>query len=357
MATTYKTRKVTAEKKSKMNTKTIVKVDDEGNRINEKVIKSFPCHHCGLEKSFNNFYTASSETKIFKAFGYVPICKDCTNKLFQEYEIIYKNQGYKEPTKKSLQKICMTFDIYYGDEVWDSVNETIVKNRQEKKDTNILPIYMQRVKMRQHTGKTYDSTIEAEDVLEAPKDTSVVVAKEITDEMRQFWGIGFAPQQYIWMQNEYNDWIKRHECNTKSQEEIFKQIVFTQWEIYQTRLKGLDTTSLNKTLLSLQESGKLTAKQNITDNVSDTEGWGIWIERFEKERPISEPDEEFKDVDKIGLLTHVFFLGHLAKSFNLKNAMSDLYDKYIAKWTVEKPEYQDEDTESIFSKQFEEVDL
>ena len=81
--------------------------------------------------------------------------------------------------------------------------------------------------------------------------------------------------------------------------------------------------------------------------------FGQLIDKWEQEKPIPEPEEEFKDVDKIGLYIDVFFKGHLSKMMGLKNAFSALYERYIAKYTVKKPEYdEDVDSEVLFDKIF-----
>lgn len=73
----------------------------------------------------------------------------------------------------------------------------------------------------------------------------------------------------------------------------------------------------------------------------------------EEEKPIPEPDEDFKDVDKVGLYVDVFFKGHLSKMMGLKNAFSSLYEKFMAKYTVKKPEYEeDTDSEALFDQIF-----
>ena len=49
----------------------------------------------------------------------------------------------------------------------------------------------------------------------------------------------------------------------------------------------------------------------------------------------------------------MFFKGHLSKMMGLKNAFSALYERYIAKYTVKKPEYdEDVDSEVLFDKIF-----
>jgi len=49
----------------------------------------------------------------------------------------------------------------------------------------------------------------------------------------------------------------------------------------------------------------------------------------------------------------VFFKGHLSKMMGLKNAFSSMYDKFMKKYTVKKPEYdEDTDSEELFDKIF-----
>ena len=58
-------------------------------------------------------------------------------------------------------------------------------------------------------------------------------------------------------------------------------------------------------------------------------------------------------IDRIGLYIEVFFKGHLSKMMGLKNGFSSLYDRFMAKYTVRKPEYQEEaDSEELFDKIF-----
>ena len=86
--------------------------------------------------------------------------------------------------------------------------------------------------------------------------------------------------------------------------------------------------------------------------------YGEWIKKLENERPVDEIDDELKDVDKIGLYIDVFFKGHLAKMMGLKNGLSRLYDKFMKKYTVEKPEYQDDETnEALFDAIFGDANL
>lgn len=70
-------------------------------------------------------------------------------------------------------------------------------------------------------------------------------------------------------------------------------------------------------------------------------------------RPIPEPADEWKDVDGIVKYITVWFIGHLCHMLKIDNRYSEMYDAEIHKYTVNKPEYEeDSDTEEIFDDLF-----
>ena len=134
---------------------------------------------------------------------------------------------------------------------------------------------------------------------------------------------------------------------------MFKQICFTQLELLKATRAKEDTKDLTATFQKLLETAKLQPKQNSGDTTSDNQTFGTLIDKWENTRPVPEPEDDLKDVDKIGLYIDTFFRGHLAKMMGLKNGFSRLYDKYMAKYTVERPEYDDdEDNEVLFDAIF-----
>ena len=88
----------------------------------------------------------------------------------------------------------------------------------------------------------------------------------------------------------------------------------------------------------------------------DNEIIGMRIANWEKSKPLPDLidiDEELKDVDYVGRYIDVFFKGHLAKSIGIKNVFSNLYEKFMKKYTVNKPEYKDDDiNDTVFDSIF-----
>lgn len=306
------------------------------------------CFNCKSEHNEKEFY--SSNSKFFSSTGKIPYCKKCINEFYQYYCDKYEMENYVFPEKKAVKRICMVFDIYYSDKVFDSA----IKELKRMPNMSVISSYMKVVHLSQHGDKSYDTTLQAEEqdgVTEAY--ANIKNNKKVDAKTVKFFGSGFSDDDYEFLQEQYDDWTTRHECQTKSQEEVFKRICFKQLEILKATRRGEDTKNLDATFQSLLETAKLQPKQNTKDAVSDAQVFGTLIDKWENTRPLPDIDEQLKDVDKIGLYIDVFFRGHLSKMMGIKNAFSNLYTKFIEKYTVNKPEYDtDDNSEVIFDAIF-----
>lgn len=313
------------------------------------------CFNCGNKYIEANYYKSNSI--FYSNNGKIPYCKQCLKKFYQDLVHKYTNEGYSNPERKAVKRLCMVLDIYYRDDVYDSA-----LRKAESAEMDVLPFtaYMNIIQLSQYNRKkqTYENTISDEE--EKQKESfltstlgEISNSANIDPKVKDFWGHGFDSEDYKFLQREYEDWVTRHECQTKAQEEVFKRICFKQLEILKATRAGEDTKNLDDTFQKLLDTAKLQPKQNSNEAVSDAQTFGTLIDRWENTRPLPEIDEELKDVDKVGLYLDTFFRGHLAKMMGLKNGYSHLYDDYMKRYTVEKPEYEsDEGTEALFDAIF-----
>ena len=136
-------------------------------------------------------------------------------------------------------------------------------------------------------------------------------------------------------------------------EELIKRLCFKQLDILKAQRDGKETKDLDRTFQELLGSANLKPNQKTSNDLTNSQTFGQLIAKWEESKPIPEPEEEFKDIDKIGLYIDVFFKGHLAKMLNLKNPLSQIYDKFMSKYTAHKPEYADEESsEQLFESVF-----
>lgn len=314
-----------------------------------------PCFYCGKAYVDTNYY--SSNSVFFGNTGKIPYCKQCIERLYQHYSRKYAQEGYSYPERKAVKRLCMAFDIYYKEDVFNSALRNYKDN-----DVSTSPMsqYMRVIQLWQYNKnkETYENTLEKENQHEL--DGGPIV-KESTDfepdeDTINFFGRGFNNEDYEFLKREYEDWTARHECKTKAQEEVFKDICFNRLQNLKALRKGEETKDITAAFQKLLDSGKLQPKQNAGDTTADNQTFGTLIDKWENTRPLPEIDEELKDVDKIGYYIDTFYKGHTCKMLNVKNAFSNLYSSMMKKFTVSKPEYnldeEDFDSELNFDTLF-----
>ena len=300
------------------------------------------CGKCGEFISRDNFY--SSE---IHSFGVFPICKRCLLAMVEQRE---KKNDKAQETKESVKRVLRMMDLPYVDSLYESACESVSNEVGEKNRSAPFLQYITMIKsLRQYKGKTWENS----EFEPGMNDAGLALDPEVVATGRRRFGRGYSDEDYMFLESEYQDWIQRYLCEDKAQELLFKRICFKELDIDKAQKAGRDTKELDKSLQDLMGSLNVKPSQKNSSSISDQKTFGQLIEVWEKDKPIPEPDEEFKDVDKIGLYIDVFFKGHLSKMMGLKNAFSSLYDRFMAKYTVTKPQYdEDADAEILFEQIF-----
>ena len=271
----------------------------------------------------------------------------------------------------AIRRMCLKFDIYWHPDCFAMVSKT-------NPNTSKIRSYMRFTNLIHFVGKTYDTTMEEEEALNnayiVQQQAEAKEAKEakIEEEFRKkhepppqtmpmpepeviaFWGPGFMPEFYADLEARYKKWTKDLQKPLPVAEEaLYKQICIQEASINRNVLMGRSIESGQKALNELL--GSLNAKpvQKSNDTTSeDNTPFGVWVRRFENEKPIPEPDPELKDVDGIIRYISIWLLGHLCKMLGIKNTYCKLYEDEIARLRVDRPEYEDEDDETVFNDIF-----
>ena len=317
------------------------------------------CMCCNNELSAKEFY--DSDSHLHRSVGKIPYCKECLDKLYRDYLDKYKKLEYANPDRKAIERICMILDLYYSDKIFDSAVKQSEKDKMA--DTPLISLYLKQVKMYQYRTKNYDTTIQEkyktakdrDSVMSIYSDDDAHKSEEVQRGIELF-GNGFSDDDYIYLCREYGDWTTRHECNTKAQEELFKQICHAQLNLLKAEKAGADTRDikdLSQTFQNLLDSANLKPKQNAGDAVSDAQTFGTLIDKWENTRPIPEVEADLADVDGLGLFVDVLMRGHLAKTAGISSGYGDRYDEFMRKYSVEREEYlDDEDNNAIYEALF-----
>lgn len=301
--------------------------------------KYFYCHCCNEFHSKDSFYTDNRY-----ASGYYPECKKALLKQACDYD--KASDKYIDNKAKAI-KVFEKLDLPFIESVY---NQGLVNIQEDLRERSVPTAYQQVLvlvkSMPNYKGWTFEnSEIEDTDIYENQTN------KKARKEIKKLFGSGFTEADYLYLQDQFDDLRARTSIDTKSQEIYAVQICSSLLDIYKDRKQGKDVSNKLKSLDQLMNSANLQPKQNVDSASTDSLTFGQLIEKWENEKPISDPDPEFADVNNIGKLIRTYFSGHLAKALGLKNAYSEEYEEEIKKYTVEPLNV----SEDVVSNTYEEI--
>ena len=303
------------------------------------------CPVCGEFVTRDNFYT----DKRF-AIGVYPQCKKC---VLAEVEQRKNKNDKPNETKDSVQRMLQKMDLPYIDSLYESLCTDVANEINEKNKRSPFLAYLPPIKsLPNWKGKTYaDSEFEPGVITD---EEEVKLNQKTIKAAKKRFGAGiYNNEQYMFLENEYQDWTNRYSCENKAQELLFQRICCKELEINEAQKVGKDTKELDKTLQELMGSLRVKPSQSNADALTESLTFGQLIEKWESEAPVPDPDPELEDCDNLRKYVEYFFKGHLAKMMGLKNAYSEGYDEYMAQYSVKKPEYEeDEGSDAIYDKLF-----
>lgn len=319
------------------------------------------CFRCGKKFGKRKGYFPVSYATMHKGVGYMPVCKECIEVMYKSYLAQCNN------TKDAVRQMCRKLDLYW--------NDTIFENVQKKSTTrSVMSSYMQRITTNHFAGRSYDDTLADEGTLwkfagtqeaeahNEPEDLPDQSSDEldeyindlssypITKEVVAFWGTGYSPSMYAELEQRRAYYMSKLPGDAEldlGMEAIIRQICSLELDINRDRAAGKAVDKSVNALNTLLGSAnwKPIQKKEGTDNAY-VNPLGVWLYRYENERPLPKPTEKLQDVNSIK--KNVFtWMGHLCKMLNKKNGYTKLYDDEIARLRVEKPEYVDEDDETL----------
>lgn len=321
---------------------------------------SVMCYSCGrvYTKRKGNF--SPSYASPYKAVGYLPLCKHCVQTMYDRY---YEQAS---DTKKAMRQLCRALNLYWSDDLYERTMR--VKNVQP----NTVPTtYISKSNTYTYAGKSYEDTLIEEKTLYAFGEEGVASAKngigadadilsgneealeEVPQEVKDFWGNGYSSDMYHELEQRRKYWMSKFPKDVDldiGTEALIRQICSLELDINRDRIAGKSVDKSVNALNTLLGSANLKPAQqkDKASLANEKTPFGVWIQRWETKRPIPEPDPDLQDVDGIKKYIGVWLYGHLGKMLNIKNTYSEEYEEEIKKYSVERPEYTDDEEEDDF---------
>lgn len=309
------------------------------------------CYKCGKAFSKRKGYFYVNYSQLYRGIGYLPICKDCVELIYEGY--LARSNGDQ---RGSVKQLCRKLDLYWSDSLYDIV---------DRKSTSrtVVSSYIQKLCTQTYINKCYDDTMLEEGLMrpksrveqppeEKPEEEPETMQKlEISDDVKNFWGPGYTLEMYYQLEQRRQYWMSRFPNGVNidiGTEALIRQICSLEIDINRDRTAGKSVDKSVNALNTLIKTANLNPtqpKEDLDASVNSTP-LGVWIYRFENERPLPEVDDDMKDVNNVK--KYIFtWMGHICKMVGLKNYYSRLYDEEIERLRVERPEYEDEDDEDL----------
>lgn len=263
----------------------------------KKVEKLKICTRCGKELSLNEFY--KSQSKLYKADGKLPCCKQCVEDTYNENLQKYKSE------EKALYQTLYNLDIYYDIKL---CKRCLIDTYGT--DKNIVRAYFSNINLIQYREKTAKDSPPMpslwnidEDEFETYKLEDVDIKEPIliTKETIVQWGEGRSNEDYMFLQDKYDTMCNTYDNRNPSSIWTYEQIALNFLDIKKEREKSDPNWNKIKTL---QESnsklmGDCKMKIAQVDNSEDENiCFGTFIKQIEDEEPILS-NARFEDYDNI----------------------------------------------------------
>lgn len=324
--------------------------------------EEYICSMCGSSyksRSARNF-PRSFGSPLWAGFGgYIPVCRSCVETLYENYYTRLKNEN------SAIRRICMKFDYYYSPIVAQKAKaERERESVAVEKDKSLIFYYLDILCRQEYQNKTYDNTVSEEAItrqtMSDAGDMDVVSQyvedgeddedRSLTDNLFYFWGPGFTADEYLTMQEEYEDYMTRYIIDGKAREELVKD--GCRVSTLKTRaLKEGDIDLYNKLSdqwKKMMDAAELSPRAEKNAARQAEIPLGQMIQLFENEKPIPKADPEWEDVDGIMKLIVVYFIGHLCAMLGIKQPYAKYYQQEMDKYRVQNSELENADDEEVF---------
>ena len=329
------------------------------------------CYRCGKMYSRKKGFFPVSYAVSHKGVGYIPICKECIDTMYNSYLAQCHN------AKDAVRQMCRKLDLYWSENLYELV---------QKKSTtqSMMTQYIVKTNSISYAGKSYDDTLSEEGTLwnfylEAPKDDDDYDSSSCTQSTAQntdnnsqdsrdieipqdivaYWGSGYSNEMYEKLEqrrkyylSQYPDTFLNEDGQSNIANDIYlRQLCNLEVSIASDSAAGKSIEKSVNTVNTIMGSLNLKPTQSKNaekDSELESTPLGVWLWRYENKRPLPSEDELDDSVkDVYGIKKYIFtWMGHVFKLAGKKNAFAKLYEDEIARLRVERPEY-DGDDESL----------
>lgn len=298
--------------------------------------KKITCNICGKEQALGKYYVSDREE--YSDIGKAPYCKKCLQSM-----IIDTNTGKITVDKfKSALKIL---DLPFVNSLYVEVMSNDNTN-----NANMLGRYIKQIGLKPDIkSATYADSIMFEIRDEQIKNSKVeeIKKEEVTEEMKRFWGRGLENQDYLDLQEMFDNFTRNEEGMDFKKESDYKDLCIYQLQKSKMQFdfesipkveklqKMIDTLSDNLGIQAIQ-------KQQEFDNNKFVLGLVTRYYEDIKKDYIRRWVEDLGHIDPLMDIIQTDYIGGLGAAIGVNNPLVVEAKKRMETYSVKLEEYFDE---------------
>ena len=254
------------------------------------------CRKCSMIKSKLQFYDTTD--MYLDSNGCMSVCKDCAGEIYtQIFETVRSHE-------KAILRMCQLFNVKYDQTAIDAAVkhlETVEGDVSRMFGAYKSKLYVLNRGAVGVNAKQLDLTYNfpTNIIINAPEDSHY--GQEV-DDLREFWGDSFSPQELEKLERKSANWRKSHAIDTNGEEVLLRLICIKELEIDKAISTGQPTASLIKEFQDLLKTSALSpSMSNAASGGKSMEAFGVWIKEIESMTPAEWIKDRsiWKDIDNI----------------------------------------------------------
>lgn len=254
------------------------------------------CRVCQATKASSGFY--ESKNKL-DSNGFLSICKDCVNKMFDEYYKIFNN------FEQAIKITCEEIDLVYYSPSVEGVKTRMAKAISEGREFNNPFGHYKSMVSQNHdnvTGMRYRDSYDAKAKDDKPFKTNYAQEEDFEsitlDNLISRWGNLEIPDLQ-WLEERYSTFWDRKYTIDGARQMLVEQICFIELSIRKNRSDGRGGGNKEDLMLiqNLLKTANLSPKQETASEEAEFQTISEFIKKVEQSKPIVGKNPVYKDVD------------------------------------------------------------
>ncbi len=302
----------------------------------EKII----CSICGEEKAKSNYFLSTRKEYQVSNNGYCPICKKCMSNLLIDIDT-------KSITITNFKRVLSYLDMVYIPSLF-----TEVSLQENVNANNFIGLYKKSLNLKKEWKnlKFADSPRFEVDQNMAKNETKKELLFEITDDIKLFWGNDLPPEDYKFLQQNFDRFTVNEKNMDYKKESDYKTLCV--YELQKSKIqydlsKVADVQKLQGLIDNLSNNLGIQAIQKKNDEQNDRFTLGLIARYHEdvKKKPIRRWVEDLGNKDMIDKTIKTYYLGGILQAMQINNPNIEQYKKEVEQFTVKLDEILEEKDE------------